>query len=130
MGENKKVKLVPALFGSLSFRLNALPFISSYILKTHVSEWIVDECPIIWETTKHIYEASYCDDVILTADEEDKLVPMTKAMIEILAEAGLPVSKFFSNSIKTLKHFPDRCELKDNTSLLGCMGNRKRICSP
>ena len=50
------------------------------------------------ETAKQIHESSYCDDVILTTDKEEDLIPMTQAMIDMLQEAGLPVGKFYSNN--------------------------------
>ena len=122
MGEEGKVKKVPSLFSSLSFGLNASPFIATQILRTHVSKWLNDDDPIKRETAKQIHESSYCDDVILTTDNEEDLISMTQAMIDMLQEARLPVGKFHSNSTTTVQHFPDRCkEQKDRTSLLGCV---------
>ena len=117
-----KVKKVPSLFSSLSFGLNASPFIATQILRTHVSKWLNDDDPIKRETAKQIHESSYCDDVILTTDNEEDLISMTQAMIDMLQEARLPVEKFHSNSTTTVQHFPDRCkEQKDHTSLLECV---------
>ena len=122
MGEEGKVKKVPSLFSSLSFGLNVSPFIATQILRTHVSKWLNDDDPIKRETAKQIHESSYCDDVILTTDNEEDLISMTQAMIDMLQEARLPVGKFHSNSTTTVQHFPDRCkEQKDHTSLLGCV---------
>ena len=125
MGTDGKVKIVPSIFTSLSFGLNSSPFVSAHILREHARKYFTNDDPIIREAAKQICESSYCDDIIMTSDNEEELTALVGAMVMILGTAGLPVGKFTSNSAATLAAFPEQSLQSDRTKILGCVWKPK-----
>ena len=125
MGTDGKVQIVPSIFTSLSFGLNSSPFVSAHILREHAKKYFEHDDPIVREASKQICESSYCDDIIMTSDDEKELTALVRAMVMILGTAGLPVGKFTSNSAATLAAFPEQSLQSDRAKILGCVWKPK-----
>ena len=109
---------------SFPFGANSSPFVCCHLLKEHTKKFFED--PELREAAQQIYLNTYMDDIILGSFSEKSLLELVKKARKILEKATLPTYKYVSNSLKTLKEFPDEClSKKDRVSILGTYWSQK-----
>ena len=118
---SEKVRLKSYRCRSLPFGLNCSPYICTYLLQKHASEYIGGPKD---KAARFITTSTYMDDCSFGSESIEGMKKLLLDIQYIFNQCSLPTHKYFSNSAEALEVLsPELCSANKENSVLGSLWN-------